>query len=405
MLNKILLFLLIIFSLRYFEATIGKDGILKLASYGYIFLALIVSLPFFFKYKGGFVLPVQLISFSILLSIFMAKYTWDQGFEYSPTTLPYLVWFVFFYLLNTKLTIRTIESIILIYGLIYILLFLFQFTHNNVVYFGFQDEFILDRGVVRINFPGGGVFFLSCFIALNRITGHFKNKAVWGLYALIGLAIIVLQVTRQSIAVMLGVYLIHFLRNAKLPLKIVTAVLFIAAGYVFINSDNSISKGLAAQQKNDVSAGNDYIRVVAGKYFLTQFTPNIESKIFGNGVSNETSNYGKKVKSLEDNDYYFITDVGLIEVYILFGIIAIIGYLMIFVLSFKIPVPPGYYYLKYYLWLILATSLTSDALISNNYLMTTVLVLYCYQKLYIQAKQDRVIIEALKTQSKIWNIN
>ena len=282
--------------------------------------------------------------------------------------------------------------------------FLFQFTHNGVVYFGYQEEFILDRGVIRINFPGGGVFFLSCFIVLNRITSNLKYKFVWLSYAIVGIVIIVLQVTRQSIAVMLGIYLVHFLRNAKLPLRIVTACLFVVGGYLFINSDNSISKGLAEQQKSDVSAGGDYIRVVAGTYFLTQFTPNAVSKILGNGVSNENSKYGKVIKSLEYNYYYFITDFGLIEVYILFGIIAIIGYLLIFILSFTIPVPPSYYYLKYYLWMIMATSMTSDALISSNFLVTTVLVLYCYQKLYIQSKQYQLITNALEQQNLNYGI-
>lgn len=384
--------------MRYFEATIGMHGILKNLSYGYIFLTVLVSIPFFFKHKGGFVLPIQLISFSVLLSIFMAKYTWHQGFEHSPTTLPYLIWFVFFYLLSTKLSIRTIENIVLIYGIIYIILFLFQFVNNSVVYFGYQEKFILDRGVIRINFPGGGVFFLSCFIALNRITSNFKFKFVWLSYALVGIVIIFIQVTRQSIVVMLGIYLIHFLRNTKLPLKIATGCLFFIAGYLFINSNNSISKGLANQQKLDVSAGGKYIRVVAGTYFLTQFTPNLPSRIFGNGVSNETSRYGKVVKSLEYKYYYFITDFGLIEVYILFGIIAIIGYVLIFIKSFKIPVPTSHYYLKYYLWMIMATSITSDALISNNFLITTVLVLYCYQKIYIQSSKDLLIRNSFERQ-------
>ena len=123
MYNKVLLFVLIIFSLRYFEATIGMDGILKNISYGYILLAVVISVPFFLKNKGGFVFPVQLISISILISIFMAKYTWGQALQYSPTTIPYMVWFIFFYLLNTNLSIKTIENIVLIYGVIYIILF------------------------------------------------------------------------------------------------------------------------------------------------------------------------------------------------------------------------------------------------------------------------------------------
>ena len=106
----------------------------------------------------------------------------------------------------------------------------------------------------------------------------------------------------------------------------------------------------------------------------------------GNGFANDTSNYGKALIALGDRYGYFLTDVGLVEVYVSFGIFAILGYFLIFVKSFTIPVPKEYYYLKYYLWMIMLTCLTSDFLISYYFLITTVLVLYCYQLLYEQGK-------------------
>jgi hypothetical protein len=252
------------------------------------------------------------------------------------------------------------------------------------VYFGQAGEFKEDRGVIRVNFPGGGVFFLSCFTAINKVTGTAKHKLLWLAFALTGIVVVVLQVTRQAILVMLLVYMIHFLRNIKLPYKIATVILFIAGSYAFLNSGTSISKGLAEQQKVDASYGSDYIRILETDYFLTQFTPNTISKIFGNGFYNDTSNYGKALASLLDNYGYYLSDIGLVEVYITFGVFALLGFVILLYKSIKIPLPPQYQYLKYYIWMIMLTSLTSDFLISYYYLVTTTLVLYCYQKLYTE---------------------
>ena len=380
--RKVFIFLLVVFSLKIFDATFASTGILKYISYGYMLLAILISLPFFFKYHGGFTLPIQLICVSVVISILMAKYTWGQGFEYSPTTIPYLIWFVFFYLMNSKISIKTIENIVLIYGVVYIILFLFQFTHNNVVYFGRQEAFKLDRGIVRVNFPGAGVFILSCFIALNRVTSELGYKYCWLLFALTGIVIVILQVTRQVIFFMILFYLIHFLRNFKFEYKVVSILFFVFAAYIFFNSDSSISNGLARQQRKDISAGENYIRILNAKYYLTHFTPNTASKIFGNGFFNDNSKYGRTLIILNETYGYYLTDVGLVEVYITFGVFAILGYVLIFFKSLKISIPSDFYYLKYYLWFILFTCLTSDFLISYNFLITTVFVLYCYQRLY-----------------------
>ncbi len=386
--KTIYLFFLVIFSLKFFDAVIANNGILKNLCYAFMLGAVAVSLPHFLKRRGGFVLPVQLISGSILLSIFVSAYTWGQGLEYSTTTLPYLVWFTFFYLQKADFRIKTIENIVLFYGVVYMILFLFQFTHTSVVYFGMHEEFKEDRGIVRVNFPGGGVFFLACFIALNKITSQAKHRFLWGSYATAGVVIIVLQVTRQAIMALFLIYLIHFLRNVRLSYKVMIIGVFAVAALIFVNSGTAISKGLAEQQKEDAAAGGDYVRILEAEFFLTRFTPNTVSKVLGNGMYNLNSAYGKVISAIEEEYWYFLTDVGVVEVYVMYGVLAILGYLLIFIKSFRMPLPKEYHYLKYYLWMLIITCLTSDFMISYYFLITTVLVLYCYQKVWENGQEE-----------------
>lgn len=388
--KTIFLVLLLIFATKFFDSVaVANNGILKFMCFGYVSIAILISLPHFLKYKRGFVFPVQLMCIALLISVIMAQFTWNQGIKYMPTAIPYMIWFVFFYLLTLNVSITVIEKIVICFGIIYIVLFLYQFTHTDVVLFGMADEFKEDRGVIRVNFPGAGVFFLSCFISINKVTSAVKYRYAWLIFSLFCVLIIALQVTRQSIVIILLMYLIHFLRNVKLPYKVAVLLIFGFTSYLLFNSDNPITQGLKEQQKIDASAGKDYIRIKAANYYLTQFTPNTISKIFGNGIPNNTSRYGQSLTYLENNYGYFLTDVGVVDVYITTGILAIVAYIIIFIKSFTIGLPSKYYYLKYYLWTIGATCFTSDMLVSYGFLITTVLVLYCYQRII----DDNLILE------------
>src|SRR5690554_4041440 len=137
-LSQIHIFFLALFSLNYFSIVYAHDGILKALSYAYMLGTIILSVPYFFRKSRGFILPVQLISISILFSIFMAYISWDQSLIFGVSTIPNLIWFVFFLILKKEYPIENIEKIIQILGIIYIVLYFFQFINNDVVYFGYR---------------------------------------------------------------------------------------------------------------------------------------------------------------------------------------------------------------------------------------------------------------------------
>ncbi|WP_147294324.1 hypothetical protein [Pontibacter diazotrophicus] len=318
----------------------------------------------------------------------MANISWEQNFKDSLIeTTPYLLWMLFFYLLYIRIPIRILENIIIIYGILYIVLYFIQLSNSHNVLFGKPisggDEFTEQRGMTRIIFPGGGIFILSIFIALNKLTTKVKNLWFWLLITCLGLLIPILQVTRQFIAGIMLIYLYHFTQSISLFKKTFLLLLFggivITASYV----EHPILQGLIETQERDANLGENYIRVLAGNYFMTDFSPNTLSKIFGNGVPNwGISDYGIFVEILAHEQEYYLSDVGIIAVYAMFGIISILGYIIIWIKSFTIPLPKEYYYLKYYLWFLLFTSFTWFTVYHYHYMISTVFVLYIYQHLY-----------------------
>ncbi|WP_198550878.1 hypothetical protein, partial [Salegentibacter salarius] len=217
-------FLLVIISFKFFDARFLNDSILNYLLFLTLIITIIISVPYILPPNKGFVLPVQLLLGSMFISIIMAGLYWDQSLLDSLIAVaPYLIFFIFFYLLQVKFPVDLLEKIIVIYGVLYILLYAFEFINSPTVFFGkplWGDEFLVSRGIMRIIFPGGGVFVLTSFIAINKLTSQEKNRWFWLLLTIAGIVIPLMQVTRQFIAGILLLYLYHAIRSISLSKKV-----------------------------------------------------------------------------------------------------------------------------------------------------------------------------------------
>ncbi|WP_245917148.1 hypothetical protein [Mongoliibacter ruber] len=143
---------------------------------------------------------------------------------------------------------------------------------------------------------------------------------------------------------------------------------------------NSV-KGLIEAGERDAELGKEYIRVLAAEYFLKDYAPNDLSKVFGSGAPYwGISAVGKFNERLADERGYYLSDVGIIAVYAMFGIIAVVGFVIIWIKSFTIRIPKSFAYAKYYIWYILFTSVTWYSVYHYHYIIATILALYLYQK-------------------------
>lgn len=396
-LSLIFLFLLVPFSLKFFDATFISSSILNYSFILFIWISIFLSVPYFFKSKSTFSFPVYLIFFSIVFSMVMAYYSWDQSFFFSLVeTSQYMIWPLFFFLIHQNIPVGKLEKIILFYGASYAILFFFQYLNQGVVLFGkplYGDEWTEDRGVIRIIFPGAGIFILSLFISITKLTTTKEHRWFWILFSLLGVIIPVMQVTRQFIAGVLLIYLFHLIKSVSFNKKFIIVFLFVIGVGVVINAEIPMVEGVIEAQERDSNLGKKYIRVLAGDYFLNDFSPNIVSSIFGNGAPYwGLSSYGKFHERLADDKGYYLSDVGIIAVYAMFGIFSIIGFVIVWVKSFFIPLPEEYQYAKYYLWYILFTSFTWYSVYHYHYLISTVFALYLFHK-GVQASRKKILIK------------
>jgi hypothetical protein len=380
----IVLFVFALISIKFYDAQFIDDKILEYANFFGTIAVTILALKFVLTTYGGFSGPIKLILLSVLLSLPMAYLTWGQPIRDTMIeTVPHFIWILIFLLIHYRISIRAIESIVLCLGILYVLLYFFQLANSPTVLFGkslWGDEFTVDRNVTRIIFPAAGVFILSVFISISKLTTQKRFRWFWLIMVVLGVVIPIMQVTRQFTAGILLFYLVHFIRGRNILAKGVVFLAFFIALFIALEySKNPMIQGMVAAQQRDLNLGSDYIRVQAGKFFLTEFSPTPVNRFLGNGVPNYGfSSYGKYVEKLAVTKGYFLSDVGIIAVYAMFGILAVIGFVLIWIKSFTIKVPPKYVYVKYYLWYLLFTSLTWFSLYSFHYLISTVFVLYIY---------------------------
>ena len=387
-LQSVFIILLSAFSISLYGANFINYAFLIYSQYILLIVTLFLSFQYINIEGKGFALPILLILFSTIASIIFAYITWGQGVGISIiATLPYTIWILFFYLIKVDFEVNKIEKLVAYFGVIYIIIFIFQFIYYKTPFFYQLREFDISRGTIRVSIKGMGFFVLLGFIALNRFTTAKQNKLIWLSLMIAALLIPYIQATRQHIVAVLLIYTYHFVRNKSIFNKLIYLLLFILIVYIIVYSNLTIFNELLEAtviQKEDYQ---NYIRYVSSKYFLLDFTPNTISRIFGNGVPYaDQSIYAKTIISLQNKDHYFLSDSGLVSFYVLFGCFATFGYILIWIKSFKYSLPIKYLYLKYYLWFILLTSLTSDTMYNKNFLITTVFTIYIYHMVVIKPK-------------------
>ena len=400
--REIAIFVLVIVSMQLFEAQFLPEGITAYLQFFGVAAAVTVSVPFMLAKRKGFVLPVQLMFAAVIISAVMAKFFWNQGIaDTVKATVPYLIWAFFFYLVKTKVQVQSIEKIVLIYGFIFIAVYFFQLANADHVMFGGKQEFETERGIPRIFIPGSGIFVLASFISLNKFTEAKKGKWKWLPLILLGLLFPFLIATRQLIVTILFIFTYHFTKKIDFVKKGVVLGTFVALVLILFSLQHPIVEGLKKTQEQTIETGTKNIRILAATYFLTDFSPSPINKVLGNGVAyGEKSDYGKFVTGLGNKQGYYLTDVGLIGLYTMFGILPLFAYFLIWVRGYKINVPKEYYYVKYYLWYLLLTSLTSSTVFNVNYLITTVFVLYIFHTIHVHNKNQDLYLKVVRKIAK-----
>lgn len=351
----------------------------------------------FGKKNGGFSSFIQMFILLFLCSFITALLFRDQSFKYSfYGMLSFFSWFIYFYLKGTNITIIKLETYLWVFCIIYSVVFFYsvsQFPNN--VFGDIIDEKTLElRGVIRLTIPGIDIWSLCLFIALSR---RKENRWWMALFVLM----LVFNVFRGTRTVILVTFLISFyeiIKNYKYKWVIFVATFsllyFTPEILQIIPKDTALGKmiSLSELQITDQKKGNDNIRIKMTQYYLTEFNDNPIATITGNGISFSESDYGKSIDNIANTEYYCLPDVGYVQVYIFFGIIGLLLYLLLWYKVFTRKIPERYGYAKLYILYVSLISITGDYL--TTHIIFICVALYVIEK-SINIQTSRILLLTL----------
>jgi hypothetical protein len=335
----------------------------------------------YFSASSGVKVGVKLVVFAIFFSIVPAYISWRQDYITSLLTLPqYLSYLLFFFLLKFDTDLRKLEKVVIIIGLLTTVIYITSFIiFPRVLFGGFEEDDVnTDRGFARLAIAGIGFVYLTYFVAINKIVT--EKKLIWFLIAGFTFIAIILTLTRQTIFSCVLIALFFFMRKITLFNKIMLIAASAAVIYFVVPQLPFVQ---ILMQKTEEQAGSftEDIRYICGRYFLLDFSPDWFARIFGNGeASIGKSDYGDTILQLKEIYRFYQSDVGFIGFYSKFGIIAIIGWGVLFwkVLSTKFR--EEHLYVPMYIFLVLLTGFTSSMPFNPSYMASIAIALYIAER-------------------------
>lgn len=239
----------------------------------------------------------------------------------------HLAWLFYFFLWYKKVSSKLVYKLIIVFGIIYTSIELFQqFTYPHYLFFTRDDNTYIGglevrMGLYRYAISGIELCVMALFVVLSNIKQRIYSREYYllvlylflGVYAYLSRQIII--ATFMSICT-----LIIYSKNNKLKQKVVYTVgliVFILALYF-----------KSTQLFGELANFSDSFEIGRLNSYLYYFYASIQSSLsflLGNGVYHNTSLYGIEMISLHQNGL-ILSDIGIIGILHSYGIFFVIGF-------------------------------------------------------------------------------
>lgn len=369
--------------------------------------------PYAFKsHQDKISMQVWILCVLFVFALFWGWVYWNESVYYGLKNLfraqgAFSIFFYFIlkkYNVSYNATVKSIFYIAVIYSLCYIWglltypdqLFGASLSFDDTVF----ENALEERGVLRLFMQGADFIVLMIFFVLIR----YRNNKRYYLWLIPFFIMLVLRGTRTPLMVVSLICLLYFLKSLKskfisVAILVVAFLSFNIVNEALLNSDsdNPIVKYVQltnAQMESNQDKDEEDIRVRMATYMLTELNEdNVVCSLIGNGIPG-MGQYNAKLTYLENNNSYWVVDVGFIVIFVYFGIMGLIIYTGLLVIIIKTKVDPKYMFAKfyiYYLYLILPTNCSLITLSSFMVAIALYLVYlgnreYCTSKILTEIK-------------------
>jgi hypothetical protein len=349
MFKNIIVVIIVLGSLALFEpAFLDRQtiGLIHLSITGLIFTLLILYSVYDTsrKIRPSFTLEIILLFFAVCLSMIGAFVFHFQQFQITLMAQRVIYLFIFYFLLHQlKPEPRFVIRLFMVISLIWSVLYMIQWIAFPTHLFG--SQMFKDRNTIRIFLPGVTYAVISYFVCLLKFlkTSHYKYLFP----LLILLLVFVLLGTRQLLGPILLITILAVVQSKKIHSKAFLTFLGIASivpiYFIFQDIINAMID-ITLQQGGKFA---ENVRFKAVMFYLYRFAPGKLSFLIGNGAYSGHSAYGIMMDNYSKLFGYYLSDIGIIGEFILYGIIFVTAELIILFKIAFIQYHEEFHFIKY----------------------------------------------------------
>lgn len=240
----------------------------------------------------------------------------------------HLGWLVFFYLYKRHLPLPTILKTIFVAGMGYALITLVQQITYPIAPFGqrtvgsaYSENFggAAERRMGFYRFMVGGLYYAVLAFFFVMVSAKIPHKKV--LLAILGVGIIACGTRTAMFSVFVAV-VFYYLFSKNVKYKYPILVLLLVATTVFYFMADAIF-GRLANVGDDLEDG----RMPSYYFYWNEITQSPLAFLFGNGLPNAASAYGRRVDRL-GNSHVTPSDIGMVGTMYYWGAIYVVAYLV-----------------------------------------------------------------------------
>ena len=356
--KRILLLLILLCSIhfwRYYRIPSTFYKLTDLFALVILGASLVLKLSSELRFKSAIIVLLIGIFFNILSAYF------NNGQGIKDTMLsfgPFYFILFYFYLHWHKPEKEELEKIIIIFGFVYALFYLYQARKfPERIFIGSMFE---DRGTIRIRLEGSGFLMFAYFLLLNRYL--MKRKIMHVVLALFLFLVLIKSgyrtLTLGAILVS-GILFIRLINTSLLNYILIVLAVFLFIGLFQLPSTSRIIDNMINTSEQQFEQSDQYIRKLQYEYFTKEYPKNISYYIVGGGLPGAYGSYSRYMRYLTSNLGYYWVDLGLIGFYFVVGGVALFGLLLFTFQAIFSKVPNEGFYLKAYFVYLLIVSITT----------------------------------------------
>ena len=320
-------------------------------------------------------IPFLLIITGIIISAIVSTFSWSQSMYRAVTAiLPFLSYILYFLLMVWKFEVREVEKIIIIMGVLFAGAYIIAFITFPDSLFGgiYAEKHSDERGFQRIVMPGIGFLFLFSFYTISQ---YYKRKQFkWIIVFFFSIILIIMTLTRTLIVGSFILLTLYILRSSKFLFKLLAVV--IVSGLVILITQLEFFKLMMEITRVQFQNIDSDFRVRSTQFFLTEFSPNTATKIFGNGLSGVDTWYNMYMYYLARRLGFYTSDIGYLGLYVQHGIITVLAFFALIYMTIKTSVPKDRLYSKYFLYFVFIISIIIDTPFNIYWIPSIVLAAY-----------------------------